>query len=114
MQRPSRISEMNAAPSAESRERLRVEAADAAALESALDLAVNYRGDVTLHLRSGEAVCGYVYDRALSPPAREARVRIIPADGPRRAIPTAAIAAVEFTGRDTATGRSFETWMKKY
>jgi len=115
MQKPSRTSGLSsAAPPAEGREGLRVDAGDAAALDSALDLAVHYRGDVTLYLRSGEAVCGYVYDRSHSPPAGEARVRIIPADGPRRAIPTAAIAAVEFTGRDTATGRSFETWMKKY
>jgi hypothetical protein len=30
------------------------------------------------------------------------------------AISYADIAALEFTGRDTAAGKSFETWVKKY
>lgn len=96
------------------REGLRIEISDAEARDRALDMAVNYRGDVTLHLRGGEAVAGYAYDRSPATPAREAVLRILPAEGSRRAVPCGDITAVEFTGRDTASGRSFETWIRKY
>lgn len=101
-----------AAPAAQ--EGARLDITGRATLDHAVELAMNYRGDVTLQLRSGGAVSGYVYDRTHSPPAREAVVRLIPPEGPRRSVPVAEIAAIEFTGRDTASGRSFDTWIKKY
>ena len=53
MQKPSRTSGLSSVTRlAEAREGQRVDTSDAAALDSALDLAVSYRGDVTLHLRS--------------------------------------------------------------
>jgi len=85
-------------------------------LAEAVQAAVNYRGDVTVTLAStGRAVEGYVFDgRHLADPAR-AMLRLIRRDdGERMSIRLADVAALEFTGRDTAAGRSFETWMKKY
>ena len=40
----------------------------------------------------------------------------MPKDNRREAhrSPTTEIARLEFTGRDTAAGKSFETWVKKY
>jgi hypothetical protein len=42
-------------------------------------------------------------------------VRIFPRDRDEKlAVPYDQIARIEFTGRDTAAGKSFETWVKKY
>ncbi len=42
-------------------------------------------------------------------------VRIMPSDGSGRvSIAYSDIAALAFTGRDTAAGKSFEAWVKKY
>jgi hypothetical protein len=91
----------------------RVEANDPQTFRHAIDFAVNYRGDVTLVPRIGQPIEGYVFDVSSSEGTRV--IRVLPADGsPRRTIPIADLVRIEFTGRDTATGRSFDTWMKKY
>ncbi len=42
-------------------------------------------------------------------------MRVFPKDRDEKiAIPYSEIARVEFSGRDTAAGKSFETWGKKY
>jgi len=42
-------------------------------------------------------------------------VRLIPANEPGKVkIAYADIAALAFTGRDTAAGKTFEAWVKKY
>ena len=42
-------------------------------------------------------------------------IRMIPANGDDRVtIPVDDIKQLRFSGRDTAAGKSFETWMKKY
>jgi hypothetical protein len=70
--------------------------------------AFEYRGDVTLEMHDGDSVEGYVSnlrDSELELWNRgETSVKRIPIDQIRR---------VEFTGKDTADGRSWETWMKK-
>ncbi len=75
---------------------------------------VAFRGDVTLRLTDDVAIEAYVYDvAALDTP--QARLRVLPADGsPRRTIELADIAAIEVSGRDTAAGRSFETWLRTW
>ncbi len=83
----------------------------------ALEKAFDYRGDVTLTLKSGEIVEGYVYDRRPGKTMDDSMVRVMPAKGEdrsRRSIPYAEIAAVNFTGRDTAAGKTFDAWVKKY
>lgn len=93
-----------------------VDAADPKVLRRAVDLAFDYRGDVTLHLAGQpEPLVGYVYDRRTADSLDESVARVIPADGSsRRSITYADITRLEFTGRDTAAGKSFETWMRKY
>jgi hypothetical protein len=84
-------------------------------LRSALEHAFDYRGDVTLTLKSGETVVGYVYDRRPGKSLADSFVRVLPQDGAsRRDIAYAEIAALAFSGRDTAAGKSWEAWMKKY
>jgi hypothetical protein len=86
-----------------------IEARDPAALDEALKMAVDFRGDVTLTLATGETIEGYLYDRT------EDAVRILPSDGGDSVtIVRAQLAALAFTGRDTAAGKSFDTWIKTY
>ena len=81
----------------------------------AFEKAFDYRGDVTLTLKDEKKVEGYVYDRRVGKTLTESAVRVLPKDGsPRMTIPYADIARLEFSGRDTAAGKSFETWLKKY
>ena len=83
----------------------------------ALEKAFDYRGDVTLTLRSGEVVEGYIYDRRQGRALTDSLVRVMPSKGEdrgRRSIPYSEIAAVNFSGRDTAAGKTFDAWVKKY
>ena len=93
-----------------------VDASDPEALRRALDEALSYRGDVTITRRStGETIEGYLFDcTSQSSPAQSA-VRLIPKDGSERvSIRVDDIAKVQFSDKDPAAGKSFETWMKKY
>ena len=92
------------------------ELASEAEIREALEKAFDYRGDVTVTRRSsGEAIEGYLYDRTPGLPGPKSVIRMIPADGrPRVTIPWSDIAEVSFSGRDTAEGKSFETWVKNY
>ncbi len=87
-----------------------------AEVRDALERAFDYRGDVSLTLRSGEVVQGYVFDRKSGSTLGDSMVRVIPANGDRtkRSIPYGEIVALAFTGRDTAAGKSFDAWVKKY
>jgi hypothetical protein len=84
-------------------------------LRTALDKAFDYRGDVTITLKDGTIIEGYVFDRRSGATLADSVVRLIPKDSDDKvAIPYADVARLEFTGRDTAAGKSWETWMKKY
>ena len=84
-------------------------------LRAALEQAFDYRGDVTITLKSGETVVGYVFDRRPGKSLADSYVRVLPQDShQRRDIAYAEIAALAFTGRDTAAGKSWEAWVKKY
>jgi hopanoid biosynthesis associated radical SAM protein HpnH len=75
----------------------------------ALHEAIEYRGDVTLTLRDGSRHIGYLYN------LHNGTVDLVPADGKGSlALRRAEIVSVEKTGRDTADGRSWEAWHKKY
>jgi hypothetical protein len=81
----------------------------------ALDQAFDYRGDITLTLKSGQTIEGYLFDRKVGKTLNDSFAKILPKDNsPRMTIPYADIAKLEFTGKDTAHGKSFDTWLKKY
>lgn len=81
----------------------------------ALEKAFDYRGDVTLTCKDGKVVEGYLYDRKIGRTLADSRVRILPSDGsPRVSIAYSDIAALNFSGRDTAAGKSWEAWVRKY
>ena len=95
------------------------ELATEAEIREALEKAFDYRGDVTVTLKNGTTVEGYLYDRRSEPTLEASLVRIIPT--PKAGVPVervmvsyADIAALQFTGRDTAAGKTFEAWIKKY
>jgi hypothetical protein len=82
---------------------------------AALEKAFDYRGDVTVTLKDGRRISGYIFDRRLGLTLEESAVRIIPAnERTKLSIRYDEIAALAFTGRDTAAGKSFEAWVKKY
>ena len=95
------------------------ELATEAEVREALEKAFDYRGDVTVTRKDGTSIEGYLYDRRTEPTLEASLVRIIPTPKPgvpveRVMIPYADIAALQFTGRDTAAGKTFEAWIKKY
>jgi hypothetical protein len=86
-----------------------------AEIREALEKAFDYRGDVTITTKDGGKVEGYIFDRRSGTALADCTVRLFPKDrNEKLAIRYADIARLEFTGRDTAAGKSFETWVKKY
>lgn len=86
--------------------------ASRAELAEAVELAFDYRGDVTMALTTGESVVGYLFNRDAAEP--DPWIEVFPADDPSpRRISYAAIASLAFTGEDTANGKSWETWVSK-
>jgi hypothetical protein len=84
-------------------------------IRAALEKAFDYRGDVTITRKDGSKVEGYLFDRRSGATLKESVVRVYPKNSDERvAISYAEIAALAFTGRDTAAGKSWEAWMKKY
>jgi len=84
-------------------------------IRAALEKAFDYRGDITITRKDGSKIEGYVFDRRAARTLQDSLVRLYPKDSDQKiSVPYAEIAALAFTGRDTAAGRSWEAWMKKY
>jgi hypothetical protein len=84
-------------------------------LREALEKAFDYRGDVTITRRDGSKVEGYIFDRLSGKTLAASFVRILPKDSDQRVkIAYSDISALAFSGRDTAAGKSWEAWVKKY
>lgn len=84
-------------------------------VREALEKAFDYRGDVTITKKDGSLVEGYLFDRRSGSSLADSYVRIIPSkDKTKVHVAYSEIAALAFTGRDTAAGKTFEAWVKKY
>jgi hypothetical protein len=84
-------------------------------LREGLEKAFDYRGDVTITRRDGSTVEGYIFDRRASGTLAESVIRLFPkGDAGKISIPYSDIAGLAFTGRDTAAGKSWEAWVRKY
>lgn len=85
-------------------------------VRAALEKAFDYRGDITITLKDGRAIEGYVFDRKSSGRSlADCVIRVMPKAEPGKlSIAYSDIAALAFTGRDTAAGKSFAAWVKKY
>jgi hypothetical protein len=86
-----------------------------AEIREALEKAFDYRGDITITKKDGSQVVGYLFDRRAGLSLADSYVRVIPTASPTKMnIAYSDIAALAFTGRDTAAGKTFEAWVKKY
>jgi hypothetical protein len=84
-------------------------------VRQALEKAFDYRGDVTITRKDGSKVEGYIFDRRTGKTLADSAVRLFPKDADQKiSIPYSEIAALAFSGRDTAAGKSFEAWVRKY
>ena len=89
--------------------------ASEAELRDALEKAFDYRGDVTITRKGGNRVEGYIFDRRNGATLAESVVRLIPQNSREKiTIRYSDITALAFSGRDTAAGKSWEAWVKKY
>ena len=93
-----------------------------AEVREALEKAFDYRGDITITRKDSSTIEGYLYDRRSGSTLENSLIRIIPTplkgststEVQRVAIPYSEVAALNFSGRDTAAGKTFEAWIKKY
>jgi hypothetical protein len=85
-------------------------------IRAALEKAFDYRGDVTITRKDGTEIEGYIFDRRSSGKSlADCSVRLFPKDRDEKvAVPYADISRLVFSGKDTAAGKSFETWVRKY
>lgn len=84
-------------------------------IRAALEKAFDYRGDVTITRKDGTKVEGYLFDRRSGTTLADSVVRLYPKDSNQKVtVSYADIAALAFSGRDTAAGKSFEAWIRKY
>jgi len=82
---------------------------------AALEKAFDYRGDVTITLHNGQKIEGYIFDRRTGKTLADSFVRLYPAKSDEKLnVVYSDIAALAFTGRDTAAGKSWEAWVRKY
>lgn len=84
-------------------------------LREALEKAFDYRGDITVRLADGTKIEGYIFDRRSGSSLEASFVRLLPRDSSKRVkISYRDIRGLEFSGRDTAAGKSWEAWIRKY
>ena len=84
-------------------------------LRRALEEAFDYRGDVLITRKDGTRIEGYIFDRRSGTTLADSFVRLLPKNGgPKTSISYADVAALAFSGRDMAAGRSWEAWVKQY
>ena len=83
-------------------------------LKNALEKAFDYRGDVTLTLKSGERIEAYIFNRSTGPTLAESWVQYFAPNAPdKRKLSYDQIARLEF-GKDRAAGKHWEDWVKAY
>jgi hypothetical protein len=84
-------------------------------LRVALEKAFDYRGDIAVTKKDGSKIDGYIFDRVAGPSLETSFVRVLPRDSNQRVkISYAEIAALVFSGRDPAAGKSWEAWVRKH
>jgi len=84
-------------------------------IRAVIEKAFDYRGDVTISRKDGSQITGYLFDRRAGKTLGDSVIRLmLPDTNQRPAVPYSEIAGLAFTGRDTAAGKSYEAWVKKY
>ncbi|MDR3773932.1 MAG: hypothetical protein P4L26_11325 [Terracidiphilus sp.] len=84
-------------------------------LRQALEKAFDYRGDVTLTLKSGERIEAFIFNRQTGATLADSYLQYFTPTAPeKRKVSYAEIARLEFSGKDRAAGKHWEDWVKKY
>jgi hypothetical protein len=81
-------------------------------LSAIVDLAFDYRGNVTLVMQDGTERPGYVFNRDARVPDPFLELLDEEGKGPFT-IPYAQVRTIRFTGRDTAAGTSWRAWVER-
>lgn len=95
----------------------KIDGSDVAMLREGVVRAVDFRGDVTITTRDGRSISGYAFDARVGaePDPAKDEIRVLPADSNERVrIPLSAIESLAFTGKDAASGKSWENWIRRY
>lgn len=79
---------------------------------AAIEAAFDYRGDVTIETTDGRTLEGYVFDRRAE--GESPTLRMMLTKGGNQTLGYDQVAKLRFTGRDTAAGRSWENWVRRY
>jgi hypothetical protein len=84
-------------------------------LRDALGKALDYRGDVTLTLKSGEKIEAFIFNCHTGATLAESYVQYFTPLAPeKRKVGYAEIARIEFSGKDRAAGKHWEDWVTAY
>jgi hypothetical protein len=84
-------------------------------VRQALEKAFDYRGDVTLTLKSGERIEAYIFNRQTGATLADSYVQYFtPGANDKRKVSYGEIARLEFSGKDRAAGKHWEAWVEKY
>ena len=84
-------------------------------IRQALEKAFDYRGDVTLTLKSGEKIEAFIFNRQTGATLADSHVQYFTPKAPeKRKVSYAEIARLEFSGKDRAAGKHWEDWVKAY
>lgn len=84
-------------------------------IREALEKAFDYRGDVTLTLKSGERIEAFIFNRQTGATLADSYVQYFtPTATDKRKVSYADIARLEFSGKDRAAGKHWEAWVEKY
>ena len=81
-------------------------------LERVIDLAFDYRGNTTIIKKDGSEIVGYICNRDRSAPEPFIQLIDEAGNGPHT-LAYAEIATINFTGRDTAAGKSWQAWVDR-
>jgi hypothetical protein len=89
--------------------------ADETDLLAALEKAFDYRGDITITLKSGERIEAFIFNRRTGTTLADSYIHYFAPNAPeKRKLSYADIARLEFSGKDRAVGKHWEDWVKKY
>ncbi|HUX44424.1 MAG TPA: hypothetical protein VMV57_06705 [Terracidiphilus sp.] len=84
-------------------------------LRQALEKAFDYRGDVTLTLKSGERIEAFIFNRHTGATLADSWVQYFAPNQPGKLkVAYDQIARLEFSGKDRAAGKHWEDWVKGY
>jgi len=84
-------------------------------IRAALEKAFDYRGDVSITLKSGQKIEAYIFNRQTGASLAESWLYYFtPSANDKRKMSYAEIARLEFSGKDRAAGKHWEDWVKAY